>query len=174
MYYHVNLLSIFPETVLKMKFHNIDSETLPKSSSFLVKVIHRMSTLLARNATKEFAAITDFNIVEWRVVSGLYAFGKSNQKSLVEFTGGDQAQTSRTLAELERRGLIRTEANGKDRRARDIELTETGWSAVDAAMPNISAYFRRIEETLTQDEKATLIALLNRLLADANDGSNRK
>ena len=82
-----------------MKFNGIDSETLPKSSSFLVKIIHRMSTLLSKKTAAEFAAITAFNIVEWRVVSGLYAFGVSSQKTLVDYTGGDQAQTSRILAD---------------------------------------------------------------------------
>ena len=69
-----------------MKFQDIDSETLPKSSGFLVKIMHRMSTLLARNTAEEFASITRFNIVEWRVVSGLYAFGASRQKRLVDYT----------------------------------------------------------------------------------------
>jgi len=156
-----------------MKFQNIDSETLPRSSSFLVKVLHRMSTLLARKTTEEFAKVTDFNIVEWRVVSGLYAFGISTQKTLVDYTGGDQAQTSRVLAGLERQGIVRSQSNSKDKRARDFELTETGRISVEAAMPAIAAFFRQIDEALTEEEKDALMSLLNRVLS-ATDGNNMR
>ena len=77
-----------------MKFQNIDSEFLPTSSSFIVKVIHRTSTLLTKNTAIQFSSITDLNVVEWRVVSGIHFFGTATQKMLVEYTGGDQAQTS--------------------------------------------------------------------------------
>ena len=49
-----------------MKFQNIDSEFLPTSSSFIVKVIHRTSTLLTKNTAIKFSSITDLNVVEWR------------------------------------------------------------------------------------------------------------
>ena len=148
----------------RMKFHDIDSESLPKSSSFTVKMIHRMSTLLARNTAAEFASITSFNIVEWRVVSGLYAFGISRQKALVDYTGGDQAQTSRILADLERKGLVRSVTCGDDRRVKNFELTEKGNLEVAAAMPSIARYFQRIDEALSAEEKETLINLLERTL----------
>jgi DNA-binding MarR family transcriptional regulator len=155
-----------------MKFQDIDSETLPKSSGFLVKIMHRMSTLLARNTAEEFGSITSFNIVEWRVVSGLYAFGTSRQKRLVDFTGGDQAQTSRILASLERNGAVRSTTSDKDARAKIFELTEEGRGAVAAAMPKVAEYFSRIDQALTAQEKATLIDLLNRMLDAANtDGA---
>ena len=150
-----------------MKFQNIDSETLPKSSSFLVKIIHRMSTLLARNTTAEFASVTTFNIVEWRVVSGLYAFGTSRQKELVDFTFSDQAQTSRVLADLERIGMVRSLPNDEDRRVKNFELTEAGRSEVAHAMPSIAHFFNQNDEALSEDEKATLIALLSRILDSA-------
>lgn len=157
-----------------MKFQDIDSETLPKSSGFLVKIIHRMSTLLARNTADEFASITSFNIVEWRVVSGLYAFGSSRQKQLVDYTGGDQARTSRILTSLERRGMVQSTASEEDARAKIFELTEEGQQAVLAAMPQIAAYFSRIDQALTAEEKATLIDLLNRILDAASTDEQQR
>lgn len=152
---------------LKMKFQNIDSETLPKSSSFIVKTIHRMSTLLARNTTQVFETVTTFNIVEWRLVSGLYAFGTSRQKQLVDFTFGDQAQTSRVLADLERAGLVRSLPSADDRRVKNFELTQTGKQKVEAAMPAIASFFSQIDQALSDAEKAQLITLLNRVLEAA-------
>ena len=152
---------------LRMKFQDIDSETLPKSSSFLVKILHRMSTLLAKNTTTEFASVTPLNIVEWRVISGLYAFGESRQKALVAYTGSDQAQTSRILADLERKGLVRSVTSGEDRRVKNFALTAQGVNEVEAAMPGVAAYFQGIDAVLSHDEKATLISLLERILGAA-------
>lgn len=150
-----------------MKFRDIDSETLPKSSSFIVKMLHRMSTLLARSTSAEFASITAFNIVEWRVVSGLYAFGKSRQKTLVDYTGGDQAQTSRILADLERKEMVRSVINSQDRRVKDFELTEQGAQEVAKAVPAIARYFQTIDDALSSEEKAALIAVFDRILEAA-------
>lgn len=153
-----------------MRFDDIDSETLPQGSSFLVKAVHRMSMLLVRQTAAELAATTQFNVVEWRVVSGLHAFGTSTQKALVGYTGGDQAQTSRILAGLERKKMVRSETSNGDRRAREFKLTEAGMAAVEAAMPRIAQYFQRIDMALTTGEKATFISLLDRVLAAGNSG----
>lgn len=123
-----------------------------------------MSTLLAKKTTIEFSSVTDFNIVEWRVVSGVFAHGIATQKTLVEYTGGDQAQTSRILSELQRKGIVRSESKGEDRRARNFELTDIGVQSVHAALPTIASYFTRIDEALTAEEKAAFLATLNKLL----------
>ncbi|MGH1465955.1 MAG: MarR family winged helix-turn-helix transcriptional regulator [Cognatishimia sp.] len=157
-----------------MKFQNIDSTTLPQSSSFLVKVLHRMSTLLAKSATIEFAEVTEFNIVEWRVVSGLYALGPSTQRTMVDYTGGDQAQTSRVLSSLVRQGMVRREANGSDGRARDFELTVAGLEAVQIAMPRIAGYFSQIDDALNEAEKELFVSFLDRLLNAANASESRR
>ena len=152
-----------------MKFRNIDSETVPRSASFLVKIVHRMSTLLIRSVTAEFASTTRFNIPEWRVASLLYAFGPSRQKELVDRSFADQAQTSRGLADLERTGIVRSLPSGADRRVKNFELTEEGRREVEAAMPAIVSYFSQIDQSLSDEEKATLIALLDRVLEAAQN-----
>ena len=117
-----------------MKFQNIDSETVPQSASFLVKIVHRMSMLLMRNVTAEFGSASRFNIPEWRVASLLYAFGTSRQKELVDRSFADQAQTSRGLADLERTGMVRSFPSGEDRRVKNFELTEEGRREVEAGL----------------------------------------
>lgn len=133
-----------------------------------------MSTLLARQTTEKFSSITDFDIVEWRVVSGLFAYRTATQKALVEYSGGDQAQTSRILARLEIKGMVQSTTSGEDKRARIFELTEAGNNAVEAAMPDVASYFKRVDDTLTRAEKATFIALLSRLLAAADANADER
>ena len=150
-----------------MKFQNIDSETVPQTASFLVKIVHRMSMLLIRNVTAEIASASRFNIPEWRVASLLYVFGTSRQKELVDRSFADQAQTSRGLADLERTGMVRSLQSGQDGRVKNFELTEEGRREVEAAMPTIVSYFSRIDQSLNDEEKATLVNLLDRMLEAA-------
>jgi DNA-binding MarR family transcriptional regulator len=161
-------MSIFNKRRKPLKFQNIDSEFLPTSSSFIVKVIHRTSTLLTKNTAIKFSSITDLNVVEWRVVSGIHFFGTATQKMLVEYTGGDQAQTSRILATLKRKGIVDSQYNGEDRRARNFKLTKVGQQAVTAALPSIANYFSHIDAALTPEEKHVFVSTLNKLLAAAS------
>ena len=100
-----------------MKFHNIDRNKIPDGASFVVKAVHRMGSLLAKRTNEELDRNSTFNLAEWRIASGLYAFGKTSQKALVEYTGSEQAHTSRVLAGLEQRGLARSEQSREDKRA---------------------------------------------------------
>lgn len=150
-----------------MKFHNIDRSKIPEGASFVVKAIHRMGSLLAKRTNEELISRKDFNLAEWRIASGLYAFGKSSQKTLVEYTGGEQAHTSRVLAGLEHRGLARSEQSRADRRAREFEMTDAGKAAYEDALPSMSKFFRGIDESLSEEELKMFINILERLLVAA-------
>ena len=150
-----------------MKFHNIDRSKIPEGASFVVKAIHRMGSLLAKRTNEELHCRQDFNLAEWRIASGLYAFGKTSQKTLVEYTGSEQAHTSRVLAGLEQRGLARSEQSREDRRARKFELSDEGKAAYEDALPSMSKFFRKIDQSLSEDELKTFIDILDRLLIAA-------
>lgn len=156
-----------------MKFHNIDRSKIPEGASFVVKAIHRMGSLLAKRTNEELAHGKDFNLAEWRIASGLYAFGKSSQKTLVEYTGSEQAHTSRVLAGLEHRGLARSEQSREDKRAREFEMTDAGKAAFEGALPNMSKFFGGIDQSLSNDELTMFIDILERLLVAADGDTVR-
>ncbi|MGB0823651.1 MAG: hypothetical protein ACPGSK_05925, partial [Alphaproteobacteria bacterium] len=52
---------------------------------------------------------------------------------------------------------------------KNFELTEEGRREVEAAMPAIVSYFSQIDQSLNDEEKATLIALLDRVLEAAQN-----
>ncbi len=64
---------------------------------------------------------------------------------------------------LERRGLIRRDADPADGRVVLVELTDAGTEKIDAALPDHAANEARIVAGLTGDEKATLARLLRQL-----------
>ena len=147
-----------------MQFQGIDTNSLPSSFSFLVQVLRRASVEVVRKNTVQLASISNFNISEWRVVTGLYVFGKCSQKSLVDWAGDDQAQVSRCLWQLKEKDLVQSEASRKDRRAVNFELTRLGAMLVEDAYPDMLKYAKRIDDALNEEEKAIFIGLINRII----------
>ena len=150
-----------------MKFHNIDRNKIPDGASFVVKAVHRMGSLLAKRTNEELDRNSTFNLAEWRIASGLYAFGKTSQKALVEYTGSEQAHTSRVLAGLEQRGLARSEQSREDKRAREFEMTVAGKVAYEDALPSMSKFFTEIDQSLSEGELELFINMLDRLMTAA-------
>ena len=149
-----------------MQFENIDSELFGEGF-ILVRVLHQTNAQAARKTSLMLSSISSFNIGEWRIVSGLYTLGICTQKVLVDVTGDDQGQISRSLVQLKKKGLVRSEKSQKDRRAINFELTKKGLQLVEAAQPEMGRYFGRISNALTDQEKATFIALASRLIEAA-------
>ena len=63
--------------------------------------------------------------------------------------------------------MVRSLPSGEDRRVKNFELTEEGRREVEAAMPAIVSYFSRIDQSLNDEEKATLVNLLDRIIEAA-------
>lgn len=72
------------------------------------------------------------------------------------------AMTNR-LDRLEKRDLIRRQADGDDRRSILIALTEEGLALVNRAIESHLSVENRLLKDLTQNERATLVALLSRI-----------
>jgi len=153
----------------QVKFDDFDSEATPIGSSFVVKSIHRMATMLTRSTVAELAGTGRFNLPEWRVVVWLNALGTSSQRRLVDLTGGEQAQISRVLSDLERRGLVQSGQSAQDKRARVFSLTAQGADSFADVCPDVSQLYGRIDSVLSEAELAQFISMLNRL-ADALPG----
>lgn len=66
--------------------------------------------------------------------------------------------------ELEELGYVTRQPDPKDRRAKLIVLTPTGWAAVEAANQAIVGLEARIDDILGETGHATLRRLLGRLL----------
>lgn len=64
---------------------------------------------------------------------------------------------------LEERGFIRRLADPEDRRSVLVELTKSGLSKIDAALPDHAENEQRIIEPLSSRDRATLVRLLRKL-----------
>ena len=150
-----------------MRFRNLDGETSPDGTGDLVEVVRRLGLLLTRRASDGLSLITSLDVLEWETVSHLYLLSSSNQESLVEHLGVDAVRAGRALEQLMKKGLVCSVSSGRDNAPGQFELTAEGVQLVKSALPEMSEYFRQLDQTFTDEEKAIFIGLLNRVLKAA-------
>ena len=91
------------------------------------------------------------------------------QREMQNLLGIQAGSLSEILSKLEGRGLISRSPNEEDRRSMDIVLTEKG-----SRIAQETEVFRRLRreslfQALSEEEKLTLAALLEKLLVDWNN-----
>jgi DNA-binding MarR family transcriptional regulator len=79
----------------------------------------------------------------------------------------DRGGTSRAIARLEKRGLIRRLAHGGDRRRSPVELNDAGLALHAQVAAFANAREARLTQSLSATEREVLSALLARLEVEA-------
>lgn len=92
----------------------------------------------------------------------------ATQSDLVQHTGRDKAQLARLIKGLRERGLLQGEADAADRRNVRLQPTAEGLAIQRALREQADALEKRAVEGLSEDEKARLIALLQRVQDNLN------
>jgi DNA-binding MarR family transcriptional regulator len=107
----------------------------------------------------------------YRLLAALDHIGPASQADLGRSLGLDRSDVAVGLAELEARGLVRRAADPGDRRRKRVVLTTTGRHALRSLDEAVRRAQQQVLQPLTTAERATLIALLERLQpGDRPDG----
>ena len=72
---------------------------------------------------------------------------------------------------LVQKGFVRRRTSARDRRARELALSEAGEAAVEAVTPAVRLAQIRMLDGLDPDERAVFLRLLTKATAAANDHS---
>ncbi len=92
----------------------------------------------------------------------------ATQSDLVQHTGRDKAQLARLIKGLRERGLLQGEADAADRRNVRLQPTAEGLAIQRALREQADTLEKRAVEGLSDEEKAQLIALLQRVQGNLN------
>jgi DNA-binding MarR family transcriptional regulator len=76
----------------------------------------------------------------------------------------DVSNVTGLVARLEEQGLVARSADPSDQRVKRVRLTDRGRSALAKTLPGHEAALVRRAQTLSRDERRTLIALLRKLV----------
>ena len=110
-------------------------------------------------------ALKPYNVTheQWPLLKWLWEKDGISQKDLSEKSFKDQPTITRILDKLERRGLIRRQANSADRRVSLIYLTNEGHEIRDSLIPLARQALEQALLGLSEQEQAQLKNLLNRI-----------
>lgn len=94
-----------------------------------------------------------------------------DQATLAGLIAYDRVTLGGVVERLEQKGLVHREVSVRDRRAREIRLTEAGDELLATALPWVEKVQADIVDALGQEERGTFLALLSKLTDAGNDRS---
>ncbi|WP_417515898.1 MarR family winged helix-turn-helix transcriptional regulator [Minwuia sp.] len=124
----------------------------------VVALSNKLSLTVARRALAD----DGLTLREWRIMMVVFIFGPSIARKISEIALLDPAHVSRTVHAMRRNGLVEFRENAEDRRQIIVALTAEGDRIARAVLPKSVAINAAFREIYTDEEFATLIALLGR------------
>src|SRR6478752_7274616 len=118
---------------------------------------------LSNSATAFYQRQFGVNVTEWRIMSLLAIEPGIPASRICHVIGFDKGPVSRTLAALQKRGLISIRSDPDDGRSHSISLTARGRSTHDKVIVTALDRERRLLSCLNENERELLIDLLRRL-----------
>jgi len=118
---------------------------------------------LSNSATAFYQRQFGVNVTEWRIMSRLAIEPGIPASRICHVIGFDKGPVSRTLAGLEKRGLVSIRTDPNDGRTHSISLTAKGRATHDKVIVAALERERRLLSCLSKDEREVLIDLLRRL-----------
>lgn len=134
---------------------------------FLTYRLHALHHALNRQAIDILGRVSGLGLPEWRVMALLGTGGTLNATKIGQISAIDKGLLSRTLAALERRGLIVTARDARDRRSVKVALTARGQAVHDKVIPHMQARQRALMAALNRSERSVVFAIIDKLLAAA-------
>lgn len=137
-----------------------------KLDAFLPYRLSVASNAVSDRVSRAYRARFGLSIAEWRVLAVVAEQRTATQASLVQATGMDRMTISRAATALVERGVLAREPAG-DRRTLALSLTGEGTALHAAISPLALAIEAELVAGFSPAERATFIAMLERLEACA-------
>lgn len=92
--------------------------------------------------------------------------GCQNQDTLAQRSGIDKYRLARVLRELERRGLVERRLNARNRREKQVDLSETGRTLAQELRTVMDDWNRLLFTGFTEAERKEVRVLFGRMMAN--------
>ena len=113
------------------------------------------------------------SLVHWVILTALWRHDGMTIGELARYYKADNAVLTRTLDRMTNRGLVRREADPKDRRVVRVRLTKKA-----KELSHLVDYYKDINRTLlkgfSKQERHALFALLERVIANSEEALRAK
>lgn len=133
--------------------------------------INHASRLVVRQFERRLRPF-DLGFAYFPVLIALEENGDLLQKDLAQRAHVEQPSMAALLARMERGGIVTRKPHPDDKRASRIALTRRAKAALPAAKESLSEVAERATKGLSSAERATLIALLRRVVKNLEDAED--
>ncbi|MGH8031659.1 MAG: MarR family winged helix-turn-helix transcriptional regulator [Luteimonas sp.] len=131
---------------------------------FLPYRLSVLSNRVSQTIADQYAVRFGLAITEWRVMAALGRYPELSANQVATRTAMDKVAVSRAVAKLLERGLLQREMHDNDRRRSVLALSPAGYGVYDEVVPMALDCERRLLEHFSDDERATLDKLIDRLM----------
>jgi DNA-binding MarR family transcriptional regulator len=115
------------------------------------------------------AAGYDLTPVQYAALTTVAARPGLDQATLAGLIAYDRTTITGVVDRLAQKGLLLRQVNDRDRRVRELQITEEGRQILDGIEPAVEAAQRNMLRGLTADEADQLLRLLRKAIAAGND-----
>src|SRR5215813_6872328 len=130
---------------------------------YVPALITFIANKLSNSANAAYQKNFGVNVTEWRILSLLAIEPGIPASRICQVIGFNKGPVSRTLAMMQKRGLVAIKADPQDGRTHSISLTAKGRATHDKVIVMALGRERRLLSCLKRDEQEVLINLLLRL-----------
>lgn len=110
--------------------------------------------------------------VQFSLLSALTVYPGVEHTTLTKLVAIDRSTLGGVVSRLEERGLVRVASDSKDRRVKNVFITNAGQKLVRQLHPLVENYQKKLLAPLSEAEQETFIKLLNKI-ADTNNDISR-
>ena len=115
------------------------------------------------------AAGYDLTPVQYAALSTVASRPGLDQASLAGLIAYDRTTITGVVDRLAQKGLVIRQSNNRDRRVRELQITDEGRRVLTEIEPAVEAAQQLMLRGLTADEAAELLRLLRKAIAAGND-----
>jgi len=123
----------------------------------LIRRLHQQSTQVFVQRTQ--AAGFDLTPVQFAALDAIAAQPGTDQARVAEMIAYDRATIGGVIDRLVQKGWVHRVVSERDRRAREVSLTDEGQRVRTAVLPVVQDLQKDILDTLSDEERAAFLAL---------------
>lgn len=133
----------------------------------LIRRLHQVSTQIFASKVKE--AGFDMTSVQFAALDAINANPGVDQAKIAALIAYDKATIGGVIDRLEKKGLVVRTVSARDRRAREVSLSDEGKALLENLEPVVTELQGRILTGLSDEERDTFLRLARKALR-LNDG----
>ena len=145
-----------------------DEFTLHNFFPYLVRIFYRA---VSGSVSRVYGSEFDLSVSEWRTMAVLGPYGVLSATEIVERSSIDKVNVSRAIKGLQKRGYLKRDIDGEDKRKAVLRLTGDGRQTYTLLIPMIKAIEDQLLNGLSDDEITTLIRLMAKVQRNAEKAS---